>query len=207
MSGEFGTRWSTGLDAVIFDLDGVIRHYDRRQELAIERRHDLPAGSILTTAFGGPLGDAFQRGRIDRVEFTASLGEALGNTAAAREFMALRAEVDPGAVAVVAALQERVPVALLTNGSVHTRDELVEQGLDGVFEHVVNSAELGAKKPEPAAYRAALDLLGVEATRALFIDDHEPNVVGAREVGLRAHLYLGLASLTDELVGLGLRAS
>jgi glucose-1-phosphatase len=180
------------LTAVIFDLDGVIRHYDRAHEREIERRHRLEAGSLLRVAFGGTLGRSFMCGELDHDAFGAALGEQLGNPEAAAEFVAMRAEVDPDAVALVRALQSLMPVALLTNGSLRTRDELADAGLHDAFDHVFNSAETGVPKPEGRAHLNVVEALGRPAASTAFIDDHQPNVDGAMAAGLVGHRYEGL---------------
>jgi len=58
--------------------------------------------------------------------------------------------------------------------------------LDDLFDDVVDSSAVGVRKPNPAIYELACDRLGVEASRSLFVDDYEGNVVGARVAGLVA---------------------
>ena len=48
----------------------------------------------------------------------------------------------------------------------------------------MDSHEVGMRKPNPAIYQLTLDRLGVEATRAAFLDDLHANVVAASAVGL-----------------------
>ena len=57
--------------------------------------------------------------------------------------------------------------------------------LDELFDAVVDSCEVGVRKPNPAIFRIALDALGgVEPERAVFLDDAPGNVDGARAAGL-----------------------
>ncbi len=56
--------------------------------------------------------------------------------------------------------------------------------VEGLFDVVVDSSAVGMRKPNPAIYRHALDLVGVPAERAVFLDDAESNVVAARAVGM-----------------------
>ena len=78
--------------------------------------------------------------------------------------------------------------------------------VDELFDVVVDSSAVGMRKPDPAIYRHTLDLLGgVTPERAVFLDDVEGNVVGARRAGLHAILVPdppapALAEL-DELLG------
>jgi putative hydrolase of the HAD superfamily len=58
--------------------------------------------------------------------------------------------------------------------------------VDEIFDVVVDSAFVGARKPEPRIYELTLARLGVEAGAALMIDDVEVNCQGARELGMRA---------------------
>lgn len=201
--GQHGAM-ADALRAVVFDLDGVVRHYDRTHEADIERRFGLERGSLLREAFASDVGDDLMCGRIDHDGFVERLGAVLGSVAAAQELADMRATVDPEAVRLVQRLQEEMPVALLTNGSRRTRLELEEQGLAGVFDHVFNSAELGVAKPSPRIFRHVLEVLDVGAPAALFVDDHPGNVEGARAVGMIGHHYSGLAELTAHLAALGL---
>ena len=55
-----------------------------------------------------------------------------------------------------------------------------------VFEVVIDSAMVGARKPEPEIYRLAMAEIGCDdPTRVLFIDDFEWNVAGAVAIGMR----------------------
>ena len=56
--------------------------------------------------------------------------------------------------------------------------------LDELFDDVVDSSEVGVRKPNPAIYRMACERLAVEPRDAVFIDDYEGNVAGAIAVGL-----------------------
>ncbi len=61
--------------------------------------------------------------------------------------------------------------------------------LDELFEIVVDSSEVGMRKPNPAIYRHALALLGgVAPEAAVFLDDSPGNVLGAQQAGLHAIL-------------------
>ena len=61
--------------------------------------------------------------------------------------------------------------------------------LDELFEIVVDSSEVGMRKPNPAIFHHALALLGgVAPEAAVFLDDSSGNVIGARRAGLQAIL-------------------
>jgi putative hydrolase of the HAD superfamily len=59
--------------------------------------------------------------------------------------------------------------------------------VDELFDVVVDSSEVGMRKPNPAIFRHALDLLGVDDPgEAVFLDDSPGNVAGAQRAGLHA---------------------
>lgn len=81
-------------------------------------------------------------------------------------------------------------VGLLTNnvreGSASWRAKIP---VDELFEVVIDSCEVGMRKPNPAIYALALDQLGVtDPATAVFLDDAPGNVDGARRAGLHAIL-------------------
>ena len=68
------------------------------------------------------------------------------------------------------------------------------------------SHEMGAVKPEPAAFDEALRRLAVPQTRIAYFDDAEVNVEAAAEAGMSAHHVTGLSELTVALQQLGVIA-
>ncbi|MEW1847126.1 HAD-IA family hydrolase [Nonomuraea angiospora] len=62
-------------------------------------------------------------------------------------------------------------------------------GLDRRVRRWFISSDLGARKPDPAAYEAVLGELGVPAEQVLFVDDRPVNLAPARSLGMRAVLF------------------
>ncbi len=58
--------------------------------------------------------------------------------------------------------------------------------VDEIFDTVVDSAFVGARKPERRIYEITLERLVVPAQAALLVDDVEANCDGARRLGMRA---------------------
>ncbi len=56
--------------------------------------------------------------------------------------------------------------------------------LDELFDVVVDSCEVGMRKPDPRIFALTMDRLGVAAERAAFLDDYPGNVEAARRAGL-----------------------
>ena len=61
-----------------------------------------------------------------------------------------------------------------------------EEDLASLGDAVLLSERLGVRKPEPAAYLAAADSLGVETSRCVFVDDLRRNTTAASALGMSA---------------------
>ncbi len=72
---------------------------------------------------------------------------------------------------------------LLTNSFVEFRDHLESKVDFGLFDVVVDSSEVGCRKPEPAIYDIVTDRCAVAADRILYFDDFAANLVGATGAG------------------------
>jgi 2-haloacid dehalogenase len=72
------------------------------------------------------------------------------------------------------------------------------------FRQIVLSAEVRAKKPDPAIYSAFLARTGLSAGESLFIDDHHANVEAAARLGFRSLHFQSAAQLRLDLIDLGL---
>ncbi|MFM9226797.1 MAG: HAD-IA family hydrolase, partial [Actinomycetota bacterium] len=55
---------------------------------------------------------------------------------------------------------------------------------EAVFDVIVDSHEVGMRKPNPAIYELTMDRLGATATRTAFLDDLEANVNAALALGM-----------------------
>jgi HAD superfamily hydrolase (TIGR01549 family) len=94
----------------------------------------------------------------------------------------------PGAMELVQSLSAEVPVAVVTNGPADIQRLKIDQaGIGPHLTAVVISGETGIGKPDPGAFGAALDLLGVSPQHAVMVGDSwERDVSGAVAAGLRA---------------------
>jgi 2-haloacid dehalogenase len=72
------------------------------------------------------------------------------------------------------------------------------------FRAIVVSGQEKMLKPDPAIYFLALGRFGLNPEEALFIDDREINVDGARAVGMHAHLFTTAEDLRKRLEAEGL---
>lgn len=96
--------------------------------------------------------------------------------------------VFPDVVPALTALQSRYRLALVTNGSADLqRAKLAGAGLARYFDATIVSSEVGAGKPAPRPFLAALAALGADPTAAVMVGDSlERDIAGAQRAGLRA---------------------
>lgn len=194
------------MQAVIFDLDGVLRlPIDSAEVNQVENRWALRPGEIESAARSADVLEDLILGRQTRAEWVDHVGEAIGSLAAAREWAALPLELDSAVARIADRLhKKRVLTAILTNGTDTVRQEIVDLGIRSSFTAVFNSAELGIKKPDPRIYQHVLDHLGVPAAQALMVDDSRDKLKGAALVGMRTHWFRDAEGLSGELQAAGL---
>jgi putative hydrolase of the HAD superfamily len=81
-------------------------------------------------------------------------------------------------------------------------------GFETIFDEQFYSFELGFAKPEAGYFQMIMERIKVAPHRVLFIDDHDGNVAGARELGINSELFPtdgGVAALHPILERYGIR--
>lgn len=192
---------------LLLDVGGVVvRHAFELREL-IEARLGLPPGAI---ARGGPFGpapdsdwDRVERRELSETAYWTAWTEEIGRLAA-RADLTIQ-ELWPLAYAgdeeeflrpeVVALVNDTAAaglrVAMLSNDltTFHGESWVNKVPFFGRLGAFFDAASLGARKPDPTAYAAAVDRLGLPAGAVLFVDDLPENVSGAETAGLPAVLF------------------
>lgn len=182
--------------AVIFDIGGVLEidpASDWLERWAERLGLGWPEGM---TARLGPISRAGNIGTITLAQAQQQIAAVLGlDQAQLGRFMedlwteylgTLNAEL----ASYFAALRPRYRTGILSNSWVGARErERDAYGFEDLCDVVVYSHEEGLEKPDPRFYRIVTDRLGVRPGEAVFLDDHEECVQGAREVGLAAVLF------------------
>lgn len=85
---------------------------------------------------------------------------------------------------VLSALYPQYPMALVSNfyGNMHT--VLKEFQLDQFFPHIIESADVGIRKPDPAIFKAGVDALGLKPEEVVMVGDSmENDILPAKEIG------------------------
>ncbi|WP_417554244.1 HAD family hydrolase [Microbacterium sp.] len=192
--------------AVVFDLDGVLRHFDSTRAEEIEARHGLESGSIQAMAFLPALLEPVVTGRTRRADWVRTVGERVGDLQAATEWGRIPPTPDAGMLALSDELRVAgIRTAILTNGTDTIPAELHESGIDAHVDAVFNSAEIGIAKPDPRLFRHVLDALALAAEEVFFTDDSASKLTGAEVLGIRTHHFSGVGGLRAALRAAGVR--
>ena len=191
--------------AVIFDYGNVLSQ--------AQKDSDIHAMASLLALEPAPFADAYWRFRVaydeaqlGPVAYWRAVAEAADRPVTSEQIERLRKlDVDswilPNREMVDWAKSLRglgTRTAVLSNMPVDLRDYLLgPQSWLPEFDHLTFSCDVRSSKPDAAIYLHCLQGLGVAAAEALFIDDREPNVVAARDLGMRAVLFDGKQQRPD----------
>lgn len=199
--------------AVSFDLFGTLVAVERPADPATAVGRELDALGVAlpedwSEAYRTPQIDVPDGAEVSLVEHVRSvLGPAVDERTVERAVVrAFDADVRTrtGAERAVRAAAARGPVGVLSNCSV---PGLVTRTLDRSaldprrFDAVVASVDVGWRKPDPRAFEAAADRLGVGVAELLHVGDDPRTDGGAAEAGARCLLLesVPLADLPDRL--------
>jgi putative hydrolase of the HAD superfamily len=188
-------------DAVLCDIDGVLRHWPAAD--ALEQAHGLPVGALATAAFAPARLHRAITGEVTdeqwRLAVAADLADSHGSQdrahAAVTAWSDLVPVVDQEVVTLLRQVRKVASLALVSNATTRLEWDLARQGLADLAHTVVNTARIGVAKPDPRVYHIAAERLGATTDRCLFIDDTAANVTAARQVGMAAIHYRQLEDL------------
>jgi putative hydrolase of the HAD superfamily len=198
------------IHAVVFDIGGVL-----------EITPDLGWGPVWEARLGlapGELGermaDVWRGGSIGTVtesEVHQAARDRLGlDERQLDEFMAdlwrdYLGTANTELIEYARRLRPRYRTGILSNSFVGARErEQAAYGFEDLVDELVYSHECGLSKPDPRIYALVCSRLEVEPAQTVFLDDHEPNIEGARRAGLQAVLFRDNAqaiSDIEELLG------
>jgi putative hydrolase of the HAD superfamily len=196
---------------VLFDADGVVQQTPPGWEAELHATLGSPpfAEELLRELFTAEL--PALAGDSDFAEVTREVLGRWGLGDRTEDVLAFwtRLELDAGVVALIRELRAAGAACFLATTQHQLRRAYMSTslGYDELLDGQLYSCDLGVAKPDPAYFTAALERIGYAAGSALFIDDREPNVLGARTAGLRAevfHLSSGVGALRTIMVTHGL---
>ena len=195
------------IEAVLFDLHGVITESPWAAIASVGSDDASDQAAMLELMMGDYASDTdhpwhrLERGEIPIQEYGMAVMALASEAGITLDFTKLRSFTEGITVhdevldRVRALRAEGYRTGLVTNnvkeGSSSWRKLFPA---DELFEVIVDSSEVGVRKPNPAIFAIALERLGgVAPERAVFLDDAEGNVEGARRAGLHAILVHDVA--------------
>jgi len=195
--------------AVVFDLGGVLIHWDPR----LLYRKLLPSADaverFLATVCPAEWNERLDAGlplaagiaeRVERFPHHEPLIRAYGERFA--EMMLPM----PASIALLHELAaRRVPLFALSNWAAETFERTrAAFPFLSAFDGVVISGCVGLAKPDPRIFAHLLETHALEAGELLFVDDSARNVESARALGIESVRFEGPAKLRAALVRRGL---
>ncbi len=183
------------IKALIFDFVGVLV---RTEEYSLrhiwDERLGLPPGSVERAVHHSDIWIQAQLGRITPRAYWNGVAELLymrkeDVDALCRDYFS-GDRVNHKVVALVRDFRAKgYQVALLSNNSLQLTSRLRDLGLADLFDHVLISAQMGMMKPDPTAYRVALQTLGVGPREAILVDESLTNIRGAQPLGIHTIVF------------------
>jgi putative hydrolase of the HAD superfamily len=203
--------------AVIFDFGGVITSSPFEAMAAYERDRGIPEGFIRRVNATNPDTNAWaqlERSAIDLDAFDAAFAaesQALGHRIPGADVLALLyGAVRPRMVAALDTLAEAgFALGCITNNVALPEGSPLGPGRKGDvepvfarFHHLLESARVGIRKPDPAIYRMMLDRLALPAESCIYLDDLGINCKPAAALGMTAIKVTGAEQALSDLSSL-----
>ena len=211
-----------GLKAVLFDFGGVFTDSPFHAFSAYAEKIGASRAQVIDIVFGGYDRDTDHPWhRVERGEI--SLESAREDIAALGRAQDLRIDIWDVFMAMAenggglrTELVEYVPrirkaglsTGIVTNNVVEFKEHWRAMlPVDDYFDFVIDSSEVGIRKPNPAIFLRALEVGGLAPEEAIFLDDFEGNVAAARALNIHSILVDGDGTKTvadlDAVLGLG----
>lgn len=185
------------IEAVIFDFGGVLTSSPFEAFARFETERGLPVDIIRRTNAANHLENAwarFERAEVDIDTFDHLFAEesrALGAEVRGRDVLPLlQGDLRPEMVEALKRIKAQFKTGCITNnlpanaiGSMTGRSLYVAEVMV-LFDHVIESAKIGLRKPDPRIYRLMVETLKVDPKACVYLDDLGVNLKPAREMGM-----------------------
>lgn len=185
------------IEAVIFDFGGVLTSSPFEAFARFETERGLPIDIIRRTNAANHLENAwakFERAEVDIDAFDqlfAAESLALGAEVRGRDVLPLlQGDLRPEMVEALKRIKAQFKTGCITNnlpanaiGSMTGRTLYVAEVM-ALFDHIIESAKIGLRKPDPRIYRMMVETLKVDPKNCIYLDDLGVNLKPAREMGM-----------------------
>lgn len=203
------------VEAIVWDFGGVFTSSPFDAFNRYEEKQGLPRDFIRGVNAINPTTNAwaqFESNQISLDDFDLAFAResgARGHAVPGRAVVALLAgDVRPRMVEVLKRCKDDYRVACITNnvkaGQGPTMADTPERAtavlnVMALFEHVIESSELGIRKPNPRIYELACERLGVSPRNTVYLDDLGINLKPARALGMQTIKVVSEAQAISDL--------
>lgn len=199
------------IQAILFDLGGVLLHPgDENLIVGWEERLHLRPGELSKVVFGNENAGLASVGKMSAADVWAGISkqfdlDELDSLDLARAIWSNKWNEE--LFAFITSNRTMFHFGIISNNWCR-EFEFLEKELNykissrlnsNYFDIIINSSEEGVKKPNPEIFIRALKRLGVSSDQAIFIDDKQWNVDGAKSVGIAGILFVDTTTTLREI--------
>jgi putative hydrolase of the HAD superfamily len=185
------------VEAVIFDFGGVFTsspfeafaRYERENGLPVDLIRKINSQNHLTNAWA-----RFERAELDLDGFDKAFADealVLGHYVPGKEIIGLLSgDFRPEMIEALRRIKTKFKTGCITNnvpanmtGSNEGR-ALYAKDVMALFDHVIESAKAGIRKPDPRIYEMMCETLKVKPEACIYLDDLGVNLKPARAMGM-----------------------
>jgi putative hydrolase of the HAD superfamily len=185
------------IEAVIWDFGGVFTTSPFEAFARYERENELPADLIRKINSQNHLTNAwarFERAELDLDGFDKAFADEaleMGHYVPGKDIIALLSgDFRPEMIEALRRIKTKYKTGCITNnvpsnqmGSNEGRS-LYARDIMALFDHVIESAKTGIRKPDPRIYEMMCEALNVVPANCIFLDDLGVNLKPARAMGM-----------------------
>ncbi len=204
---------SSAIDSVVVDFSGVLVTQTSPVLAELASWHRVPIEALVQVLMGPRAWSTADHPwhRAERGELAAAAlqvevapyADAAGITLRGDEYARLLTGdfvVNDDVLERIGGLRELgYTVGLLMNSFRELRSTIDGKVDFGMFDVVVDSSEVGCRKPEPQIFSIMEQRLGVEPSRIIYLDDVTANIEGARNAGWGTILVTDLFDALHDL--------
>lgn len=196
---------------VVFDMGNVLVRFSHEQMCEqMGRLCGRTGQEVAAILFESGLQWDFERGNCDEQEFHRRFEEAVGSQVPLDNLRHAASDIfipNDGIEDIVVALKKAgYRLVLLSNTSI-AHYEFIRSRWDLLkpFDALVLSYEVGAIKPEPQIFLAALEAIRCQPEEAFYTDDIPAYVEAGRKHGLDAEVFTTPVAMRGHLASRGIR--
>ena len=199
---------SNSVDALLFDLGGVVIEIDFDRAFWYWSLYSNQDRETIKSKFEfDSYYERHERGEIGASEYFASLRGSLGINIGDEEFLkgwnSIFVGEISGVVKLLSDIKEKLPIYAFSNTNLTHKSVWSEMfaHVPALFRKMFVSCEMGMRKPEPEAFNAISQEIGIKPEHILFFDDSVENISGARKIGMQAVHVQSFKDIENNLKG------